>query len=260
MSSTWIDPYYSTGKFQAESDGFRDAEFKVSELKMLLDASRQFSSLFPLTRVVDVGCGSGHTTLLLQEMCSRIGYSDAIVEGYDVHPDIQGYQGSEKVKFIYGDFCTANVPLFDLAVLFDVIEHVPAPIEFLRQVAVRSRFVALHIPLDDSIFSWLRLIPLENLHHPGHLLVMDTATALNVVAIAGLRTLNFHYSPAFQAPTGSDTREQEFIKPLRSLLFRLNPYLLQKMLGGVSLMLLAASQTNKREGDSNHVIKDLGSE
>ncbi len=244
MSSTWIDPYYSTGKFHIESEGFRDASFKIGELKKLLDTSRQFPSLFPLTRVADVGCGSGYITYLLEEMCSQNGYGDVCVVGYDVHPDILSYQGNEKVEFVHGDFCAMDVTMFDLAILFDVIEHVPAPIEFLRQVAVRSRFVALHIPLDDSIFSWLRLIPLKNLFHPGHLLVMDTAAALNVVAIAGLRTLNFRYCPAFQAPSGSATREQKFIKPLRSLLYRFNPYLLQKMLGGVSVMLLAASQPN----------------
>ena len=238
---SWIDPYYSTGQFQGESDGFLDASYKIVELQKLLESSRQLSALFPLSRVADVGCGSGHTTFLLQSMCSQNGYGDVSVEGYDVHPAVLNYQGSTSVKFVRGDFCALDVPVFDLVVLFDVIEHVPAPVEFLRQVALRARFVALHIPLDDSIFSWLRHLQLKNLSNPGHLLVLDPPSALNIVAMAGLRTILFRYSPVFRAPSGLISRGQKLVKPLRALLYRFNPYFLQKTLGGTSLMVLAAS-------------------
>jgi len=240
---SWVDPYYSTGQFQDESDGFRDAAYKIVELQKLLESSRQFPSLFPLSRVADVGCGSGHTTFLLQAMCSQNGYgdNDIYIEGYDVHPAILNYQNNATVRFVRGDFCALDVPVFDLVVLFDVIEHIPAPVEFLRQVALRTRFVVLHIPLDDSIFSWLRNLPLENLRKPGHLLVMDSSTALNIVAMAGLRAMLFRFSPVFRAPSGSISRAQKLLNPLRTLLYYFNPYLLQKTLGGTSLMVLAAS-------------------
>jgi SAM-dependent methyltransferase len=243
MTGSWIDPYYSTGQFDSESDGFRDASYKIVELQKLLDSSRQFPSLFPLSRVADVGCGSGHTTFLLQAMCSQNGYGngDVYVEGYDVHPAVLTYQNGTNIKFVHGDFCTLDMPLFDLTILFDVIEHVPAPVEFLRQVAFRSRFVALHIPLDDSVFSWYRQLPLKNLRNPGHLLILDSPAALNIVAMAGLRTMLFRYSPVFQAPSGSISRVQKLLNPLRVLLYYFNPYLLQKTLGGISLMVLAAS-------------------
>lgn len=242
MSGSWIDPYYSTGRFKAKSGGARDAAFKVAALQKLLAASRHVPSLFPLHRIADVGCGSGATTFLLREMCEQAGYGDAHIDGYDVHPDIAGFAGSETVKFVQGDFCTADVPTFDLAVLFDVVEHVPAPAEFLRQVAARARFVALHIPLDDSIFSWLRNLPRQNLSHPGHLIVLDPASALNLLAMGGLRTLGFDYAPVFRAPSGLVGRAQRLLNLLRGPLYRLSPYLLQKTLGGVSLMVLTACQ------------------
>jgi SAM-dependent methyltransferase len=241
MTGSWIDPYYSTGQFQSESKGHHDAEYKVAELQKLLASARQTGPLFPVSRMADVGCGTGQTTLLLQEMCSRSGYGDVYVEGYDVHPGVSNLQNSKNVKFIQGDFCALDVPVFDLVVLFDVIEHVPAPVEFLRQVANRARFIALHIPLDDSFLSWLRLLPSENLNNPGHLLVLNAASALNILAIAGLRTLLFRYSPVFQAPSGHISKSLKAMSPIRSLLYRVSPYLLQKTLGGVSLMVLAAS-------------------
>ena len=242
MSGSWIDPYYSTGRFKAKSSGARDAAFKVSALKKLLEASRDVPSLFPLTRVVDVGCGAGATTFLLREMCVQAGDGDAHVDGYDVHPDIPGFADSETVKFVRGDFCTADVRPYDLAVLFDVVEHVPAPADFLRQVAARARFVALHIPLDDSIFSWLRNLPHQNLSHPGHLIVLNPASALNLLALGGLRTVGFDYAPVFRAPSGGVGRAQRLLNLLRVPMYRLSPYLLQKTLGGVSLMVLAACQ------------------
>src|SRR5262249_33189095 len=149
--------------------------FKVTALKKLLDASRGVPGLFPLSHIADVGCGSGATTFFLKGI-----YSDAMLTGYYVHPDLPTYTENKDVKFVQTDFCTLETPVFDLAVLFDVVEHVPAPAEFLRQVAARARFVVLHIPLDDSLFSWLRNLPRQNLSHPGHLIALNPASALNL--------------------------------------------------------------------------------
>ncbi|MFN8531828.1 MAG: class I SAM-dependent methyltransferase [Anaerolineae bacterium] len=236
--SSLIDPYYTSGRFLASSSGWRDAAFKAAELGSLLKAyAKRFD--VNLLKAADVGCGTGDTTLLLADTLTSLGYS-VQVDGYDVHPDIEKKEGKANVTFHRQDFCAVEFDEpYDLVVLFDVIEHVPDPISFLKSVASRSKLVGLHIPLDDSWFGWMRNLPHRNLSHPGHLVVLDTASSLNLLTFAGLRIQDFTITPVFRAPSGSATKSQKLLNPLRRLLYRISPYLVQKLLGGVSLMVIA---------------------
>jgi hypothetical protein len=126
-----------------------------------------------------------------------------------------------------------------LVTLFDVIEHVPAPIDFVKAVAQRSRLIGLHIPLDDSWNAAARDLFRSKVKDPGHLIFVDVAGALNVVALSGLRVLDYDYTFGFEAPSGRATRLARVAAPLRSTLARLNPWLMSKTLGGASLMVVA---------------------
>lgn len=236
MSTTgsFQDTYYTSGEFFNYSSGGADANYKVTELVRALSLVPKIK-LGPGSRIADVGCGAGETTRQL-----AASFPGAQVDGYDIHPQMDSLTPSEHVKFFHADFCTLETDTpYDLAVLFDVIEHVPDPITFMRSVAARSRVVALHIPLDDSWFSGVRSLARANLEHPGHLVVLNPATALTLVTLSGMRARAFTYSPVFRAPTGRISRGQRLLNPLRELLFRLSPYLAQRTLGGVSLMLVA---------------------
>lgn len=116
---------------------------------------------------------------------------------------------------------------------------VPDPLGFIRKVGARAHRVALHIPLDDSWMVTFRDLPRAKLSHPGHLIYLDAPSALNLLALAGLRVRTYAYSPVFRAPTGQQSKSQRLLTPSRGLLYRLSPYLAQKLLGGVSLMVLA---------------------
>jgi SAM-dependent methyltransferase len=233
-----IDPFYSSGQFQSESGGGRDAVYKISQLaKFLSQTGYKFESV---RKVADVGCGSGKTTFLLSDLFVQFGCPEVLVEGYDIHPAIASYSGNDKVRFIQADFCGVNSE-YDLVFLFDVFEHVPDPVSFLRKISERTSWLICHIPLDDSFVSGMRNLPLNNLRHPGHLIVLDIPAALNVMSFAGFRTMSYSFSPVFRAPSGKDSLFQKCMYPLREILFRVNPFLLQKLLGGVSLYLLAAS-------------------
>lgn len=174
-------------------------------------------------------------------MLLKMGCESAQVEGFDVHPNVSQFPSDESVRFIRGDFCRVATDLYDMAVLFDVIEHIPDPIGFLRLVGQQTRFIALHIPLDDTIVSGIRNLYRQNIQHPGHIIALDTTAALNLLAFSGLRIIDFTYSPAFRAPSNAETPLQRIANPMRSILYRLSPFVLQKILGGVSLTVLAIS-------------------
>lgn len=228
------DTYYTSGEFLAHSSGAADATFKVEQLIKVLAAT---PSLKPAAgdRVADVGCGAGETTRRL-----AAAFPGAHIDGYDIHPQIDTLTPEDNIRFFRSDFCTIELETpYDLSVLFDVIEHVPDPISFVKAVALRSRAVAFHIPLDDSSFVWLRNLMLPKLTHPGHLVALSPATALTLVALTGVRTRTFVYSPVFRAPTGRERGTQRLFNFARAVLYSISPYLTQRLLGGVSLMVVA---------------------
>ena len=233
-----IDPYYSSGDFAAASSGSLDAEFKADYLASLLEIYRREFRI-ELKRVADVGCGTGDTTLHIASVLSNLGY-DAFVEGFDVHPDIENRPPTERVSFHHQDFCALDLTdPYDLVVLFDVIEHVPDPIGFLKQISDRATLVALHIPLDNAAFSLLRNLPRAKLKHPGHLVVLDIPASINLLTYSGLRVRDYILTPVYKAPSGKQSRTQRLLNPIRRLLFSISPHLLQKTLGGVSIMVIA---------------------
>jgi trans-aconitate methyltransferase len=148
-----IDPYYAAGEFYSGSGLGRDSKYKVKQVLQLL--TRQEFPLSECRTVADVGCGPGETTRLLYDFFPTRNAADATVIGFDVHPKMKEMKSSGNLRFVHGDFCQSET-VFDLAILLDVIEHVPAPVEFMRLVASRARRVVLHIPLDDSVLTWLR--------------------------------------------------------------------------------------------------------
>ena len=238
MHSQDIEQAYREGTYTESSPGGADAEYKVEELRKLL--ARTAFPLPPLARVADIGCGSGRSTGLLRHMLGRGGELSCQVTGYDLHPGVESLPAGPGVRFVHGDF-REGADRFDLAVLFDVVEHVLAPMDFLRAVAERADYLAMHIPLDASFMVLTRQLNRENLAYPGHVLVLDIPSAINLVTFAGLRPLDYRLSPAFRAPSCRSSWSQILLYPLRSLIWAISPYLLQRTLGGVSLTLLARS-------------------
>jgi len=197
---SFIDPYYSSGKFFQFSTGAQDAHFKVEQLRVTLTRYFDRHPGISLLRVADVGCGKGTTTFLLRDMLHEMGHQ-VQVSGYDVHPYVDTLPSTADVSFYAGDFLQLNSDVFDLIVLFDVIEHIPNPLEFLQEIGQRASLVALHIPLDNSWLLALRNTWKVNLLHPGHLIILDVPSALNLLSFSALRVEDYIFTPVFRAPS-----------------------------------------------------------
>lgn len=234
MASFKCDEYRSGEYFTDPDRHSEDGEFKAKEFIQLLRAN---CALEEIKTFADVGCGTGATTTHMVEQMRGSGYPLTAACGYDVSPHVRNVS-HPFIRFVHRDFADSDV-FVDLVALMDVVEHVPEPIEFLKKVATHARLIVLHLPLDGSLNQAMRNHFRRNLKDPGHLLVLDPAAALNLIAFAGLRVIDYRYTPCFLAPGSHLTYLEKLLYPIRALLCALSPWLLAKTLGGVSLMVLA---------------------
>lgn len=105
-------------------------------------------------RVVDVGCGSGYGSLLLS-------WAAASVIGIDLDPTAIAHARRHYPEVDYRE-AAADEPLgdeVDLAVCFEVLEHVADPDAVLRAIAGQSRRLLLSMPNPLAVGSHL------NPHH-----------------------------------------------------------------------------------------------
>lgn len=242
------DPLYTSGKYFADPKRFEDdADFKAHSFLQLFLGSR-LSTEMDIRSYIDVGCGSGGVVKRVEAGLRQAGRRLSTAKGYDVSSHVSNIK-HDGIQFIHADFC-ASQDESDLVTLFDVLEHVPDTIEFLKATAERCSIIGLHIPLDNNMNAAMRDMFRAKLNNPGHLLFLDVASALNLLTLAGLRVVDYRYTFAFQAPSGRKTLLAKAVYPLRSFLAKFSPWLCGKTIGGTSLMVIALTPRGLRQDRS----------
>lgn len=240
-----LDPRYSKGRyFLNVRRHSEDAKFKAENfLKVFLRFVKQNN--LTISSFVDMGCGSGDIVKIIADSLN-MNSSDLIkFKAYDISPHVQNIR-NKGIEYIYGDFCESD-EFVDVVTLFDVFEHVPDTIEFIKTVSKRCKIIGFHIPLDNSINVAIRNMFLPKLQNSGHLVFMDSVFALNLLALSGLKVVDYEYSFGFFAPSGHSTILSKIVFPLRYLLAKISPWLLSKTLGGASLIVLAITPIGLQE-------------
>ena len=236
---------YSNGTYFAEENRHsEDATFKVADFLRLFQPFARRHEL-AVESYVDVGCGSGAVVKQISESLRANGMILQRVKGYDVAPHV-GRLKDDVVEYVHGDFCASN-EFVDLVTLFDVFEHVPNPTHFLRLISQRCKVLVCRIPLDDSWNNLFRDRFRKLLEVLGHLTFMDTASALNLMTSAGLRVVDYSYSREFLSPSGHQSLASKLALPFRYLLAGISPWLLSKTMGGVSLTVIALTESGLRD-------------
>ena len=209
-----------------------DALWKVEKLMQLLHRHRcQPGS------VVEVGCGSGAVLMGL-----RGHFPAATLSGFDISPQARSFwanPAAADIRFEVADYLAMDEAVPDLVLLFDVLEHVGNPWEFLDRLRGRVRLVAIHFPLDLSVLSVLRESPLLKVRNKvGHLHYFTRGLALALLEEAGYEIIEARYTgAALEAPQRSWRTRLAGV--LRRAVYAVHHDLGARLLGGETLMVLA---------------------
>jgi SAM-dependent methyltransferase len=198
-------------------------------------------------RVCDIGCGAGDVTFRLAKRLPA-----AAFVGYEISEYAHQLAKSRETPnchFVLGglDAVDRNTR-YDLAMAIDVFEHVEDPFSFLRQMRSLADLKLFQIPLDLSALS----VAMNNLmwsrRHVGHLHYFSRATALALLEECGYEIVRFNYTHTYTVAfrnlfTGGNTvRKLVKLGALglpRAVLTAISPAATERLLGGLSLLVIA---------------------
>ncbi|MFC3714025.1 class I SAM-dependent methyltransferase [Sphingoaurantiacus capsulatus] len=230
-----IDVRYTDGQYLAQTGNWHedDARWKARHILSLIGGA----GLAPHS-VVDIGCGTGGVLANLQSMMSQ----EVEFTGYEIAAPafaVAEARSNPHLRFINGSALEDDAaPLYDLAIVMDVFEHVPDYLGFIAGIRRLAKAFVFHVPLDISIRSLINEWPMEARRTVGHIHYFTTPTAKATIAESGYRIDRAFHTHAIMHPPPQGWKMKLRRWP-HKLLFSYNTDLCAKVLGGCSLMVLA---------------------
>lgn len=129
----------------------------------------------PEDLVLDIGCGQGYGTKILSKVARKVIGID--IDTPQIKWNSDYYKKYPNVEFIDGDLEKIDLPECDIAVSFEVIEHLFDPEAFVKRLKEKvSRWIIVSVPINETMIEVNGVIQGENdsTHHsnfptPGHL-------------------------------------------------------------------------------------------
>ena len=223
---------YSTGEYFSKNPGWHQdhSQFKSSLVKRIL----KNNCILP-SRILEVGCGAGG---VLEDLYLTV-QPKPFCLGYDVSP--QAYSLAAKRQVTGLEFRLGSPPLdtssFDVVLAMDVLEHVEDYLGFIRMLKSLGSWKIFHIPLDLSMISMYRPSYLQQAReYVGHIHYFTRETALASLEQAGLVVKDWFYT-SVHLELGANGQKR--LQILRKFLFFRNPDLCSRLLGDLSILVLA---------------------
>jgi SAM-dependent methyltransferase len=202
-----------------------------------IDQIMRKNGISPQT-ICEIGCGAGGVLSALQEK-----RQDASFVGYDISPqafELCKKKANDRLSFHMANLLEQEGVFFDMILAIDVFEHVEDYMGFLSRLRSKASYKIFHIPLDLSAQALLRESAFVTAREKvGHLHYFTKYTALATLIDCGYRIIDWTYTRK-----GIDLPNQGWKTSLMSVprraLFVLSPNFAVHLLGGFSLLVLAA--------------------
>jgi SAM-dependent methyltransferase len=193
--------------------------------------------------ICDVGCGTGGVLDALQH---RFG-DDVRVVGFE--PSVVAVRlALEKrpgVEIIERGPTPDDGP-FDVAVVLDVFEHIEDFYGFLRGLHGLADNFVFHIPLDMTAFNVLRVRELMSIRETlGHIHHFCPQTARASLESTGYEIVDERFTLVAGTLDRNQSLSVKLLRIVRRIGFKRAPDLTSRMIGGVSLLVLARSADDR---------------
>jgi len=209
-----------------------DAAWKADQIMKMLARHERCQ----VRTICEVGCGAGQVLVELQSKLP----AQTTLFGYEISPDAFSLclpKSNESLHFKLQDLASSQVEPFDLLLVLDVVEHVRDYFGFLHNIRDKAHYVLFQIPLEMTVHSLLREVPMLNRRVFGHLHHFSKNTALATLSDCGYRLLDWSYTPAV-VDLARPGLKSTVSSAVRRAGFRLAPEKSVLILGGYALMAL----------------------
>ncbi len=198
----FYESYWQDKRFQKIDEG------SIWKAKMLLSVipKREYKV------IAEMGCGCAHVLSLVADELKvqhRIGVElsrKALISAWLLYPKLSGLQANVS----YAPLKNNSV---DLLILSDILEHLPNPVDFLKDVSKIADFLALNIPIEKSLFPKLfeKLAGAKSQietgeHKAGHLFEWTTNEVEKLLGEANLKIIDSKLARPpvefFRSPSG----------------------------------------------------------
>jgi cyclopropane fatty-acyl-phospholipid synthase-like methyltransferase len=188
--------------------------------------------------ICEFGCGAGK---ILHQLSLHLP-GKVVFNGYDISPQAielcQACAGN-RLRFYLADLLQTDLPLFDLVLAIDVIEHLEDYPAALRQLRHRARDYIFHFPLELTVPSVLRHGAfLGARERVGHLHFFTRELVLAVLRDAGYYVVDEIFTSGIFHKKAESWMQKVASLP-RKIGYRLSPDFTARLLGGFSLLVYA---------------------
>lgn len=208
-----------------------DSEWKAGLVAKLLRANQLQPS-----SCCDIGCGAGKVLAALRPL-----YPKAELFGYDIAPSAARFwpkYADTGIQFRVGNFHELNDRKFDVALLLDVLEHLPDPNQFLTALLPAANYFVFHFPLDlSAVGVWREAALLYSRRNVGHIHYYTKSLALELLTESGYEVIDWQYSGA--GYTGPHRNWKSVLRSLPTRFAIPGRDAMIRLLGGETLMVLA---------------------
>lgn len=177
------ESFYEDAKMH---DGEIDVDIEAWIRETEYDDERRFNWLEPLVKgksVLDFGCGTGM-------FLSRVKGIAKSVEGIEPERRLKGHFNKQRLS-VTGSISELK-DSFDIITLFHVLEHLPDPIQVLKELSAKLNekgSIIIEVPnANDALLNLYRSKPFsEFTYWSCHLFLYTESTLANLLKEAGLR-------------------------------------------------------------------------
>ena len=238
---------YTSGEYGHYSPSWHkeDSQWKVQQISKLVDADFLKQTFPDVThlKAIDIGCGAGGVIGNFAEYLIQLGYGISAT-GIEPSPEALDMARGDWPNVQFQQVNLTEVQeQFDIGLLMDVVEHVENPWQFVREASNRCKLLIFHLPLDDSFLTEIASLYHYKAQTMGHIHFFTRQKALWFLESCGLQVISHQFTQSFAVPSSLQISPKHRLLALpRRLLATLSPALCSRVLGGMSLVVVAKAK------------------